>query len=329
MQKVIKLLDEKRGIVQCTVADERWYFKASKDQQTGNPVMKAVPSVTWIAGHWPKGIHFYKWLAEQGWDESQAIKQAAGDKGSKVHEALSAIIRGEEVRIDSKFVNRSKSTEEVPYLEELTFDEVECIISFLDWRKTLTSFEPVAWDITVFSEQFGYAGSVDLIARVDGELYIIDFKTSQYIWDEYELQVSAYRRAVENGENPIYMTNPNGTENTMVDVSSIKTAILQVGYKKNKARFKFTETPDRFDDFIGVAKKIWERTSATQEPRRVDIPVVLSPAITLDEAMGTDPKGEAPLKKNQESSMKTSREIVLKAGLLPRLQLGIKTPKGV
>lgn len=288
MQKIIRELDKERGVVQVTVADERWYFKTTIDPATKNPIMRAVPSVTWIAGHWPKGIHFYKWLAEQGWSEAEAIKQAAGDKGSKVHEAISTIFRGEEVRIDSKFVNRSKSTEDAPFLEELNFEEVECIISFLDWRKSLTSFEPITWDITVFSEQYGYAGSVDLIARIDGQLYIIDFKTSQYVWDEYELQVSAYRKTVENGENPIYLKNPNGTENSMVDTSSIKSAILQVGYKKNKARFKFTELEDRFDDFIGVAKKIWEKTSATQQPRKVEIPVVLSAAVTVEEAMAAE-----------------------------------------
>jgi hypothetical protein len=65
------------------------------------PILKYVPSVTWITGHYPKGVQFYKWLAEHGWDESQAIKQAAGDNGSKVHDAISAILRGEEVRIDS------------------------------------------------------------------------------------------------------------------------------------------------------------------------------------------------------------------------------------
>src|SRR4051812_2136827 len=184
MQKVIKLLDEKRGIVQCTVADERWYFKASKDQQTGNPIMTAVPSVTWIAGHYPKGIPFYKWLADKGWDESQAIKQAAGDKGSKVHEALSAILEGQEVRIDSKFINRSTGQP-----EELTFEEVECIKAFCDWRATV-KFEPIAWDVVVFSEQYGYAGTIDLIARVNDQLYLIDFKTSQHVWTEYELQVS-------------------------------------------------------------------------------------------------------------------------------------------
>jgi hypothetical protein len=51
------------------------------------PEFRYVPPVTWIAGHYPKRIAFYKWFAEKGWDESQALKSAAGDKGSKLHEA--------------------------------------------------------------------------------------------------------------------------------------------------------------------------------------------------------------------------------------------------
>lgn len=64
MKKLIRETDEKRGIVQITVADERWYMKPGKDPETGIPTYKPVPSVTWISGFWPKGIGFYKWLAE-------------------------------------------------------------------------------------------------------------------------------------------------------------------------------------------------------------------------------------------------------------------------
>src|SRR4051794_35372068 len=86
MKKIIRETDEKNGIVQVTIADERWYIKEVEDPNTKLPKFLYVPSVTWIAGHYPKGTEFYKWLANKGWDESQAIKVAAGDKGSKVHE---------------------------------------------------------------------------------------------------------------------------------------------------------------------------------------------------------------------------------------------------
>jgi len=272
MKKEIRVTDVKRGIVQCTIADERWYMRERENTETKLPEFQAVPSVTWIAGHYPKGIGFYKWLAEKGWDESQAIKQAAGDKGSKVHEAISAILNGDEVRIDSKFVTRSTG-----YEEELTLEEVDCIKSFVDWRATLESFEPLAWDVTVYSDIHGYAGSVDLIAKVNGVPYIIDFKTSQEVWSEYELQVSAYRMALENGENMIYGRNENGTDtNTVLDLSGLKMGILQIGYRKNKAGWKWNEIEDKFPLFL-AAKQIWQNESATQQPKKRDYPIVISP----------------------------------------------------
>jgi hypothetical protein len=160
MKKVIKLIDDKRGIWQITTYDERWYVKETIDPVTGLPVHEAVPSVTWIGSYYPKGIGYYRWLSEHGWDEAEAIKREAGDKGSKVHDAISSILRGEEVRIDSKFTN--KTTGE---LEELTFPEIDCIKAFVDWRE-LTKPVDLLWDHTVFSSRNNFAGSIDYICKM-------------------------------------------------------------------------------------------------------------------------------------------------------------------
>jgi hypothetical protein len=213
----------------------------------------------------------------------------AGDKGSKVHEAISAILAGKEVRIDSKFVNRTYGRE-----EELTLEEVDCIKSFVDWKATLESFEPVLWDVTVFSDIHGYAGTIDLIARVNGELYIIDFKTSQDVWPSFEMQVSAYRETVSNGENPLYIKNPNGTDDKLLDVSGLKTAILQVGYRRNKAMWKWTPIEDKFPLFL-AAKQIWAHECEGQTPKVRDYPIVISPGTPL----------EAPLELDEETEVVT------------------------
>src|SRR5713101_1088766 len=125
MKKIIRVVDEQKGIVQCTTVDERWYVRDAVNKETGLPEMQFVPSVTWIAGYYPKGIQFYKWLAEHGWDESQAIKNAAGDKGSKVHFAIVDLIDGKEVGMAAKYLNPSTGQE-----EELSLEEYECLMSF-------------------------------------------------------------------------------------------------------------------------------------------------------------------------------------------------------
>jgi hypothetical protein len=274
MKKLIKTVDEKRGIVQVTIANERWYIRERENPVTKLPEFNYVPSVTWIAGHYPKGIQFYKWLADQGWDESQAIKSAAGDKGSKVHDAISAILRGEEVRIDSKFLNRSTAQ-----MEELTLEECDCILSFVAWRNEVKP-QSLAWDVTIFSEKYGYAGTIDYICIIDGRTFIVDFKTSQQVWPEYELQVSAYKK-------PIEIADVEG----MHDVAAINLAILQVGYRRNKAGYKWNEIDDKFPLFL-AARQIWQAECDGQEPKMREYPIVISPAISVEEALAASEEGE-------------------------------------
>lgn len=269
MQKTIRDVDETRGIVQVTIADERWYLKTAKNSETGLPEVKAVPSVTWITQSYPKGIGYYKWLSEHGWDEAEAIKTAAGDKGTKVHLAIEDILQGKEVRIDSKYINKSSGKE-----EELTLEECDAVLSFLKWKNE-NNPQLITFETTVFSDQYNYAGTIDYICKIGDEFWIIDFKTSQQVWPSHELQLNAYRKALENGENHI----------EGLDVTNLKIAILQVGYRRNKDGFKFTEIEEGFDMFL-TAQKIWKKEHGDEQPKKKDYPIVLSPGLTLEEALG-------------------------------------------
>jgi hypothetical protein len=140
-------------------------------------------------------------------------------------------------------------------------------------------------------------------------VFVIDFKTSQDIWDSHELQVSSYRVALENGENPLHERNENGTETSaLLDVSGLRAAILQIGYRRNKAGYKFTEIADRFEDFK-VAQHIWRRehTSAktgglnTPGFTQRDFPIVLSPARLTPKVEGKPTAQEKGIKTKSKS----------------------------
>lgn len=270
MKKIIRDVDEKRGIVQATFADERWYFKPSKVDSV--PKMIAVPSVTFIAHSYPKGIGYYKWLADKGWDEAEGVKNAAANKGSKVHQAVDAILNGNEVRIDSKFINHETEKE-----EELTLEECDAILSFVRWRNEHPDLEIVANESVLFSEKFGYAGTIDLICKIEDRYWLIDFKTSQQVWPEHILQVSAYKAIIANGENEF-----DGL--AIEDAEDMGLAILQLGYRKNRDGYKWNEVAEKFDLFL-AARQIWEYEHGTERPKVVDYPIILSPAATMEEIL--------------------------------------------
>lgn len=234
----------KGNVYQVTTIDERWYAIPGEDP-AGNPIYRYIPSVTWICQSYPKEIFFYKWLAEKGWDEAQAIKQTAGDKGSKVHHAIEKLIDGETIKATDKI--KDSDGQEVEFEPE----EWEAVISFYDWVQEVKP-KFLASETLAINKEYGYAGMIDCIAEINGKKTLIDWKTSQSIWTEYELQLSAYAHA-------------DGIEVDQV-------AILQIGYKRNKKKYKWNIIDDKFDIFLN-ARAIWESEHGKEKPRQIDMPL--------------------------------------------------------
>lgn len=73
--------------------------------------------------------------------------------------------------------------------------------AFMQWV-TEHHFKPVAIERRILSRQEWYAGTVDVIAEIDGELTVLDYKTSKkpfkgIMYDEWRLQLAAYALAFE------------------------------------------------------------------------------------------------------------------------------------
>lgn len=230
MKKEIRQVSDDGKTVQITVADERFYVRTETDDKGNVLSIKEYPSVTWKAGCYPKGVGYYMWLAKNGWDESQQIMKEAGNRGSKVHKAIESLLLGNTVEMDEEFEDSEGKR------SELTLEEYEAIMSFADWYN-YTKPKTIAIETTVFNDEYMYAGTVDYICEIDGEKWIIDFKTSKDIWASYEIQVSAYKYALEG---------------------DYRLGILQVGYSRNKRGWKMNEIEDQFELFK-AANLIWQK----------------------------------------------------------------------
>ena len=68
--------------------------------------------------------------------------------------------------------------------------------AFQAWAKE-HDVRPIRVEDRVWSRRYGYAGTTDLLAEVDGVLTLVDFKTSKAIYAESTLQVAAYVKALE------------------------------------------------------------------------------------------------------------------------------------
>lgn len=64
-----------------------------------------------------------------------------------------------------------------------------------DWRRAV-NLKPLMVEQAVWSDEHRYAGTMDLLAEVDGQLTVLDWKTGKKIYPEAYIQNAAYRHAV-------------------------------------------------------------------------------------------------------------------------------------
>ena len=167
---------------QITLTDSRFY---QRNQE------KYYPSVTTVLSYFPKGRFFGTWLKDVG-ANADIIMRRAGNEGTQVHEAIDAYLKGEEIHWLDQW-GKTKYSLKV----------WQMILKFVEFWET---HKPtlVESEVHVFSDELKIAGTADLILEINGELWMVDIKTSNYLHDTYDLQLACYTQAWnENFEKPI------------------------------------------------------------------------------------------------------------------------------
>ena len=142
------------------------------------------PSVTTILQYMPKNKFFDNWLKDVG-HSADIIMRKAGKEGTQVHEASEALVLGKEVNWVDDYGNAKYS--------QLVW---EMIMKFHDFWTT-TKPELISTEDFVYSDKFKYAGTADLVVKMDGETWLLDIKTSNNLHRSYNVQLAAYAKAIE------------------------------------------------------------------------------------------------------------------------------------
>jgi len=129
----------------------------------------------------PIDVHKGEAVLEEAKGAYKIKRDSAADSGTKCHDAI-------KIYIQDGMTDEVKDIINGDELAENGFN------AFLSWEKA-NHVEWVSVECEVFSVIVGYAGRFDAIARINGILYLIDFKTSSGVYDEMRYQVCAYRQA--------------------------------------------------------------------------------------------------------------------------------------
>ena len=140
---------------------------------------KRVPSVTTILGILNKPA-LLQWAWQCGVDglDYRTVRDTAGDIGTLAHYMILSHLRKQE-----------------PDLSEYSQHNIDlaenCFLKYLEWEQEHT-IEPLLVEEPLVSELYGFGGTIDCLAKVNEELWLVDHKTGKAIYPEMAHQLAAY-----------------------------------------------------------------------------------------------------------------------------------------
>jgi hypothetical protein len=117
------------------------------------------------------------------WKSGKDLGQEAADIGTMAHAWIEAHLKGQEID-----------------LKALPDPAQQAVGAFLAWKKE-HQLKTLKTEQTFYNCRLNYAGTVDCVAQVDGELTLLDWKTSSGIYMEMAIQAWGYALADESENN--------------------------------------------------------------------------------------------------------------------------------
>ena len=172
-KRIQRIVEIDPSAKQITILDSRFYQRKPD---------VFYPSVTYVLSSFPKGKFFENWLKDVGHSSSYIVKKAS-EEGTQVHNAVEDYLAGKEITWIDGFGNAKYSLDVWRMILRFT--------QFWDEYKP----ELISCEEHLFSDTLKIAGTADLVVKINGEIWMLDVKTSNSIHDTYNLQLACYTQA--------------------------------------------------------------------------------------------------------------------------------------
>ena len=138
------------------------------------------PRVTAIVSIKSKPALYRFYAGQKSFAAAEEMKNKSAEEGTLVHEVVEGLLGGKPTPIPDSVV--------------------PVVAAFHDFKKQ-HEIIPHQIETKIMSRKHGYAGTIDVLAEVDGRLGVLDIKTSYAIWRDYGIQTAAYVEALHEDKN--------------------------------------------------------------------------------------------------------------------------------
>lgn len=147
-----------------------------------NAAGKRLPSVTTIINRFKDSGGLIRWASQCGLDgvDIDAVKQDAATAGTLAHDMVEADLRG------------TVWAQSGPVDTDVLFKAKAGFSAFLTWKKG-AALDYKYSEVPLVSEEFQFGGRLDAIGAFDNQLCLIDWKTSNAVYQDHLIQMAAYK----------------------------------------------------------------------------------------------------------------------------------------
>lgn len=162
--------------------------KAGYRLQTG----ERIPGTTTVAGRFKDSGGLLHWAFEQGRNGASRLyeeSEKAADVGTAAHGMIERHVNGEPPEtalcgMDAALAEKAQNA----------------FAQYLKWAgqtklKLLSKYQ----EIQLVCPVHRFGGTPDAIGEIDGEIVLLDWKTSNALYQDHLLQLAAYKHLIENG----------------------------------------------------------------------------------------------------------------------------------
>lgn len=168
-------------------------------------------------------------------------KDEAASIGTEVHNWIEAYIKGEN-----------------PGMPDTKEAQIG-VNAFLDWVSA-NKVKFLSSERVVYSKKHDFIGKMDIEARVNGKLALIDIKTSNDLYNTYRMQTAAYVKADEEESGRQYK------ERWLLRVAKeTEKDYIKRMTEKNDMRERLGKTPQEIKDY-----QVFEALNLDKEPENMD-----------------------------------------------------------
>ena len=133
---------------------------------------------------------------------------------------------------------------------------------------TIYKPEVIVHEFSFASDELGYGGTIDMVCKINNEVWLIDYKSGNSVYESHFLQMAAYKKAWELLNPTVKIQNCGLLHLKSNTRKEIKDSIQGKGWK-----MEISENVNDDFEYFQYCQKLWHKANPKASPKIQEYPL--------------------------------------------------------